>query len=75
VRHTNSKVLQKEAQVKTFSASLTAMLLLTVIVTGCAGPSSSLANNQLVQSIMKQVDASYSQAVGAVGRSLERRTK
>ena len=55
---------------KTFSASLTAMLLLTVIVTGCAGPSSSLANNQLVQSIMKQVGASYSQAVGGSGALL-----
>ena len=54
------------------SASLSAVLLFTVTATGCAGMSSpsALANNPLVQSIMKQVGATMPQAVGGSGALL-----
>jgi Protein of unknown function VcgC/VcgE (DUF2780) len=60
---------------KTASTPLAAILLFTVIVTGCSGTPatsgvSNLANNELVQSIMKQVGASFSQAVGGSGALL-----
>jgi len=57
---------------KTASASFTAVLLFTSISMGCSGVSSysGLANNELVQSIMKQVGATSSQAIGGSGALL-----
>ena len=60
---------------KIVSLSLASILLCALIPAGCSGtPATSsvsgLANNELVQSIMKQVGTSASQAVGGSGALL-----